>query len=92
MRAAQDSGQTVTQEQDEMASQACFYVAQSSRRRLKELGRTGTIENIHITLELPAQEVSKTEGHRTRQEIGKPGPLGILETGLLHLNHCFPSC
>lgn len=90
-RAARDSGQRVTQGQDVIVSQTYFYVAQSSRRCLKELGRTSTIQNKCVTLELPEQEVSTTEGYRTTQEAGTRLP-GCIANWAPASEPLLPSC
>lgn len=74
MRAAQDSVQRVTREQDAVASGTHFHVAQSSLSHLEELDSTRAIENRYVTVELPGKEVSTAGGHRTTQEMTTRAP------------------
>lgn len=73
VRAAQDSVQKVTQEEDVMVS-GTYYVAQGSPSSLKELGSTSTIENRCVTIEPPGKEVLTVAQHRAMQEIGTRPP------------------
>lgn len=74
MRAARDSVQRVTREQDVVMSGTHFHVAQSSLSHLEELDSTPTIENRYVTVKLPSKEVSTAEGHRTMQEMTTRSP------------------